>query len=139
MIKMHVNICSKRNRNVKDNRPVFLDVTKYKFPNTAIVSIFHRVSGVLLFLYLPFILWALDLSLSSGEQFQQLIINLEHPVLKLFVWLLMAALIFHLVAGIRHLLMDMGIGETHRGGRMGANIVFIVSIVLILLTGLWLW
>jgi succinate dehydrogenase / fumarate reductase cytochrome b subunit len=124
---------------VKDQRPVYLDVTKYKFPNTAIVSILHRISGILLFLYTPFLIWALDMSLSSGEQFQQLVQNLETPILKLFSWLLLASISFHLVAGIRHLLMDMGIAETARGGRVGANLVFIIAILLILAAGVWLW
>jgi succinate dehydrogenase / fumarate reductase, cytochrome b subunit len=124
---------------VKDKRPVYLDVTKYKFPNTAIVSILHRVSGVVLFLYIPFLIWALDMSLSSGEKFQQLVYSFDSPVVKGFLWILLAALIFHFVAGIRHLLMDMGIGETHKGGRMGATLVFIISILLILAAGLWLW
>lgn len=124
---------------MKDNRPVYLDVTKYKFPNTAIVSILHRISGIILFLYIPFLIWALDMSLSSGAQFQQLNYNLSLPVIKIFLWLLLAALIFHIVAGTRHLLMDMGIGETHRGGRLGANMVFVVAILLILVAGLWLW
>lgn len=124
---------------MKDKRPVYLDVTKYKFPNTAIVSILHRISGVILFLYIPFLLWALDMSLSSGEQFTQLIYHLGFPIMKFFLWVLLASVAFHLVAGIRHLLMDMGIGETHRGGRRGANLVFIISIILILVAGLWLW
>jgi succinate dehydrogenase / fumarate reductase, cytochrome b subunit len=124
---------------VKDNRPVYLDVTKYKFPNTAIVSILHRISGVILFLYVPFLIWALDLSLSSGEQFQQLIYIFNLPIIKLLLWLLLASLSFHLVAGIRHLLMDIGIAETHRGGRLGANVVFIVAVILIIAAGLWLW
>ncbi|MBA2654099.1 MAG: succinate dehydrogenase, cytochrome b556 subunit [Gammaproteobacteria bacterium] len=124
---------------MKDKRPVYLDVTKYKFPNTAIVSILHRISGVILFLYIPFLIWALDTSLSSGEHFQQLLYNFDWPVTKFFLWVLLASLIFHLVAGVRHLFMDMGIGETHRGGRLGANLVFIISLVLILVAGIWLW
>jgi succinate dehydrogenase / fumarate reductase, cytochrome b subunit len=124
---------------VKDNRPVYLDITKYKFPNTAIVSILHRISGVILFLYVPFLIWALDMSLSSGEQFQQLIYIFNLPIIKLLLWLLLASLSFHLVAGIRHLLMDIGIAETHRGGRLGANVVFIIAIILIIAAGIWLW
>jgi succinate dehydrogenase / fumarate reductase cytochrome b subunit len=124
---------------VKKQRPVYLDVTKYKFPNTAIVSILHRVSGVMLFLYIPFLLWALDKSLSSGEQFQELLQGFNEVVMKLILLVFFASLIFHLVAGTRHLLMDMGLGETHHGGRLGANIVFIVSALLILVAGYWLW
>jgi succinate dehydrogenase / fumarate reductase cytochrome b subunit len=124
---------------VKDKRPIYLDVTKYRYPNTAIVSILHRVSGVILFLYIPFLLCALDRSVSSGEEFQGLVLSLDLPIMKILAWGFLAALIFHLVAGIRHLLMDMGIGESHRGGRLGANIVFIVSALLILAAGVWLW
>lgn len=127
------------NSNVRNKRPVYLDVTKYKFPNTAIVSILHRVSGIILFLYVPFLLWALDKSVSSGQEFQGLIHTLDLPFMKMVVLFFFAALSFHLVAGIRHLLMDMGIGETHRGGRLGANIVFILSAFLILAAGVWLW
>ncbi len=124
---------------MKDKRPIYLDVTKYRYPNTAIVSILHRVSGVILFLYIPFLLCALDRSVSSGEEFQGLVLSLDLPIMKILAWGFLAALIFHLVAGIRHLLMDMGIGESHRGGRLGANIVFIVSALLILAAGVWLW
>lgn len=124
---------------MKNKRPVYLDVTKYKFPNTAIVSILHRVSGVILFLYVPFLLWALDRSVSSGDQFQGLLHTLETPLMKILLFILLASVIFHLVAGIRHLLMDMGLGESHRGGRLGANIVFVVSALLILAAGVWLW
>jgi succinate dehydrogenase / fumarate reductase, cytochrome b subunit len=124
---------------VKNRRPVYLDVTKYKFPNTAIVSILHRISGVILFLYVPFLLWSLDKSLSSGEHFQEFINSFDKVVMKLSMLIFFAALIFHLVAGIRHLIMDMGIGETKRGGRLGANIVFIISALLIIMAGIWLW
>lgn len=124
---------------MKDQRPVYLDVTKYKFPNTAIVSILHRISGIILFIYIPFLLWALDKSITSGEQYLELIHSWDAPVMKAFLMLFLASLIFHLTAGIRHLLMDMGIGESHKGGRIGANIVFIISAILILALGVWLW
>jgi succinate dehydrogenase / fumarate reductase cytochrome b subunit len=128
-----------RGFNVKNKRPVFLDITKYKFPNTAIVSILHRISGVILFLYLPFLLWMLEKSLTTDEKFQELIHLLDNSFMKLLLWLLLAATIFHLVAGIRHLLMDMGIGESYRGVRIGANMVFVIAALLILVSGLWLW
>lgn len=120
-------------------RPVYLDITKYKFPNTAIVSILHRISGVILFLFTPFLLWALDKSLQSGEQFQALLRSFDNLAMKFILWIFLAAVIVHLIAGIRHLLMDMGFGESHQGGRVGANIVFVLSAVFILLAGIWIW
>lgn len=124
---------------MKAKRPVYLDITGYKYPNTAIVSILHRISGVILFLSIPFLLWALDKSLASGDQFQALIQQFEVPAIKCLLWIFLAALIFHLVAGIRHLLMDAGLGESLRAGRLSATVVFVVSVLLILLAGFWLW
>ena len=59
--------------------------------------------------------------------------------MRLVVWGIVAMLIYHLVAGIKHLLMDIGIGETLEGGRKGAFLVLAVSAVLILLAGGWIW
>jgi succinate dehydrogenase / fumarate reductase cytochrome b subunit len=58
---------------------------------------------------------------------------------KLGVWGVLSALIYHSVAGVKHLIMDAGIGETLEGGQMAAKMVFAVSAVLIVLGGLWIW
>jgi succinate dehydrogenase / fumarate reductase, cytochrome b subunit len=124
---------------VNDKRPVNLDLTTIKFPVTALASITHRITGVAIFLALPILLWMLDRSLASPESFAQLKDLLATPIAKLVVWAMLAALIFHLVAGIKHLIMDLGIGESLEGGRRGATLVFIISVVLILLAGVWVW
>ena len=61
------------------------------------------------------------------------------PLAKLIVWGLVSALLYHLAAGVRHLIMDAGIGETLEGGKLGSKIVLAVSVVLILLAGVWIW
>lgn len=81
----------------------------------------------------------LDMSLSSEESFNQLSEFLALPLIKLIVWGVLAALAYHFVAGVRHLIMDMGIGETLEGGRLGAKITLVLSVVLIVLAGVWLW
>lgn len=124
---------------VNDKRPVNLDLTTIKFPVTAIASITHRISGVALFLALPLLLWMLDRSLASPQGFADMQNLFSSALVKLVIWGILAALIFHLVAGIRHLFMDVGIGETLEGGRRGAFTVFAVSIVLIVLAGVWVW
>ncbi len=110
-----------------------------RLPITAWVSITHRATGVILFAGVAILLWALDASLASRESFSALQETLHHPLLKLVIWAVLAGLIYHLLAGIRHLVMDMGIGETMAGGIFGARIVIALSVVLILLTGIWLW
>ncbi|MCX7124830.1 MAG: succinate dehydrogenase, cytochrome b556 subunit, partial [Gammaproteobacteria bacterium] len=96
---------------MKPSRPVHLDLTKMKFPPMAIISIMHRVSGVLLFLLLPFVLYLLHNSLHSPESFMLLQQSLTSPVMSFLVWVLICAVCFHFFAGIRHMLMDCGLGE----------------------------
>ncbi|MDX1803433.1 MAG: succinate dehydrogenase, cytochrome b556 subunit [Alcanivorax sp.] len=124
---------------MNDKRPVNLDLTTIKFPVTAIASITHRATGVAIFLALPILLWMLDRSLASPESFADLKDLMTSPLAKLVVWAILAVLLYHLVAGIRHLIMDTGVGETLEGGRRGAKLVFVISAVLILLVGGWIW
>lgn len=124
---------------VNDKRPVNLDLRTIKQPVPAIASITHRITGILIFLGLPILLWMLDRSLVSEESFDQLKETLNSPFPKLILWGLLAVLLYHLVAGIRHIIADMGIGEGLESGRLGAKLVFAVSIVLILLAGVWIW
>lgn len=120
-------------------RPVNLDLKSMKYPVTALTSILHRMSGILLFLCLFVMLYALGKSLSSEDGFNEIKGVLLSPLGKLIVWVLYSALIYHLVAGVRHLIMDAGIGETLEGGKRGSVIVIVVSAILIAVGGIWLW
>ncbi len=124
---------------VANKRPVNLDIGTIRLPVTAYASILHRVSGVILFFVVGILLWMLDLSLSSPEGFAEAKAVLSHPLVKLVFWGSLAALAYHLAAGVRHLIMDMGIGESLEGGKLGAKLVFVVSVILILLAGVWVW
>jgi len=110
-----------------------------RLPITAWTSIAHRASGVFLFAGIAVLLWALDASLSGPEGFAALQECLASPLLKLVLWAILAGLIYHSVAGVKHLIMDLGIGETMEGGTRGAKIVVALSVVLILLAGVWIW
>ncbi len=125
--------------NVKDTRPVNLDIGTMRLPITAWASISHRASGVLLFAGVAVLLWMLDTSLSGPEGFAAVRECLDGFIAKLVIWVIVAGLIYHSLAGIKHLVMDLGIGESLEGGVLGARIVVIASIVLILLTGIWVW
>ncbi|MFL0799041.1 MAG: succinate dehydrogenase, cytochrome b556 subunit [Agarilytica sp.] len=121
------------------NRPVNLDLSTVKFPITALVSITHRVSGVVLLGGILVLMWMLDVSLSSEEGFNSIKETLQAPLAKIVLWGVLAALGYHLVAGVRHLIMDLGVGETLEGGKRGAVISVVLAIVLIILAGLWVW
>lgn len=124
---------------MNNNRPVNLDLTTIKFPITAIVSILHRVSGVFIFAGVAVLLWMLDSSLSSEEGFAAVQDALASPVCKFIIWAVLAGLAYHLVAGVRHLIMDCGIGESFEGGRLGAKLVLVFAVILIVLAGVWVW
>jgi len=110
-----------------------------RLPITAWTSIAHRASGVFLFAGVGVLIWMLDTSLASPESFAALQESLSGVVFKLVLWAVMAGLIYHSVAGVKHLIMDMGIGETMEGGSRGSKIVIGLSAVLILLVGVWIW
>jgi len=124
---------------VKDNRPVNLDFTTFKLPLPAITSILHRISGGFLFIGLALLLYLLDQSLESAEGFARVTEWLGNPLVKLVTWAVLAALLYHLFAGIKHLVMDLGIGETISGGVLGARLVIAASLVAIVAAGVWIW
>lgn len=124
---------------MKKNRPVNLDISTIKLPITAYVSILHRVSGVFLFAGVAVLLWMLNTSLSSGDGFEQIKSLIASPVCKIVLWIVLAALAYHLVAGVRHLIMDFGVGESLEGGQLGAKLVIVLAAALILLAGVWVW
>lgn len=124
---------------MKDNRPVNLNLFAFKFPLPAITSILHRISGVILFIGTAVLLYLLELSLRSPAGFQQVADMLSAPLTKLVVWAILAGLMYHLIAGAKHLVMDMGIGESKQGGKTGAMLTIVLSLVAIAATGVWVW
>jgi succinate dehydrogenase / fumarate reductase cytochrome b subunit len=124
---------------VNKNRPVNLDISTLKLPITAYASILHRISGVVMLLGVAVLLWMLDTSLASQEGFFQVQESLSSPIAKAVLWFVLVGLGYHMIAGVRHLFMDLGLGETLEGGRLGARIVIALAIVQAIVVGIWLW
>jgi len=124
---------------VNKKRPVNLDISTISLPITAYVSILHRVSGIFLFAGMAALLWMLDSSLDSQESFAAVRDISSSLPCKLILWSVLAGLAYHMVAGIRHLIMDFGVGESLQGGQTGAKIALVVAVVLIALAGVWVW
>lgn len=122
-----------------NKRPVNLDIGTIKLPITSYVSILHRVSGVILFFAVAIFLWMLDSSLASEESFNQLAESFSNPVCQFIIWASLAALAYHAIAGIRHLIMDFGVGEdSFQSGRNSARAAVVVAIVVIALITWWI-
>ncbi len=126
-------------RGSKDNRPVNLELSTIKFPITALASISHRVTGVLLFVSSVLLVWALDASLASEESFNQLGQLLSSTIAKAALWVFLVIFSYHALAGIRHLIMDLGVGEDFKGGALGARILFVAAAVAAIAWGIVLW
>ncbi len=122
-----------------DKRPVNLDLRSLKYPPMAIASILHRISGLVMFLLLPIMLCYLGTSLHSQESFDELQGHLASPWSKLMLLGFGAAWVYHVLAGIRHMLMDIGIGESLAAGRRSAIAVIGLAVVLTLFLGMWIW
>ncbi|MEP7102688.1 MAG: succinate dehydrogenase, cytochrome b556 subunit [Burkholderiales bacterium] len=114
-------------------RPVFFNLTRIQMPVGALTSITHRVTGMVLALGIPLGVYALHLSLASAQSFAHLMRIAETGWFKasslLFVW----ALSHHLLAGVRHLLMDIGFGSHLASARRSAWGVNVGAIVIALL------
>lgn len=124
---------------MSSQRPINLDLASLKFPPMAIASILHRISGVLLFILLPLVLYMLSLSLQSTNSFNELKDFLLHPHIKLAVWVFISALSYHVLAGIRHIILDMGVGEDVGTAKLSAVAVIVLAIVMTCLLGMWIW
>lgn len=119
-------------------RPKNLNLFTIHFPIPAIVSILHRVTGLFLFLLIPLVLWALEYSLTdAGYEVLQQKLGLWY--VKALFWILFIPFCFHVVAGIRHLLSDIHIGDSLKAGRKMAFLTFVISILIVILAGVWLW
>ena len=127
-------------RNVKKQRPVNLDLKTIRFPVTAIASILHRVSGVITFVAVGILLWLLGLSLSSPEGFLTASAVMGSFIAKFIMWGILTALAYHVVVGIRHVMMDIGcLEETLQVGKRSAYLSFVITVVLSILAGVLVW
>ncbi|MBY5943618.1 succinate dehydrogenase cytochrome b556 subunit [Photobacterium rosenbergii] len=124
---------------VNKPRPVNLDLQTIRFPLTAIASILHRVSGVITFVAVAILLWLLGLSLSSPEGFASAAAIVDSFFVKLVLWGILTALFYHIVVGIRHLIMDMGYFEEMETGIKSAKVSFVIVGVLSLFAGGLVW
>ena len=120
---------------VKKPAPKFLNLFVIKLPPSGIVSIAHRISGVLMFVSIPVIAYLFALSLESQQGFQQVRAWLASPPALVLTVLLVWSFSHHLLAGIRHLLLDIDIGVERSQARISA---WVVNLGALLLTVLYL-
>ncbi len=125
------------------NINAFTDLPSYRLPAAGWVSILHRVSGVLMFALMPFIIWMFDTSISSEISFARFTSAFSAGMLGLpgFFWKLVTlailwAYLHHFTAGLRHLWMDVSHDAADlKFGRNSAQVTLILSLSLTVVLG----
>jgi succinate dehydrogenase / fumarate reductase, cytochrome b subunit len=128
-------------------RPVYRNIhvtqiLRYRLPPAGRVSILHRVSGAMLFLLLPFVIWLFDTSVTSEISYERFTSAFVAGIgfvpggfVKLVALALIWAYLFHFIAGVRHLWMDMTHSVSKLQGHSSALVVLVISSLLTLLLG----
>ncbi len=118
---------------MKKEQPVYLNLYKITLPVTGIVSLLHRVSGLLLVFAIPAALYLLQLSLLDAAGYEQAKSLLEHPLIRFIKIFFYTLLVFHLLAGIRFLLMDIELGVSKKMANITSRLVILITLVVMLL------
>lgn len=117
----------------------FDQLRNYRLPMPGVVSILHRISGLLLFLALPLLLWMLELSLKSERSFARFV-QFSHGWLARIVLLGLGwALLHHLCAGVRFLLLDLHLGTDRIAALRSSVAVLALSLGLALVLALYIF
>lgn len=123
----------------KHLRPKHFYLTNTRLPLPALVSILHRVSGFLLFLMIPLMLFVLQTSLESSQQFHWVMGMLAHPLVKLLVLTLLLAGSHHFFAGLRHFAMNMQKGHSLAHARNSSRLVLLLDVIVTAWVAVLLW
>ena len=127
-------------RPVDKPRPIYLNLFAIRQPLPAIVSFLHRVSGTLLFLAgIPLILWLTQKSLASAAGFAAATAALATTPGKLVLLVLAWSYIHHVLAGLRHVVLDFHIGIDLAPARSSSALVLVLSALLTLIVAVRLW
>lgn len=124
---------------MKSDRPVNLNIFTINFPLAAIASITHRITGVVLFVGLAFGLYALQMALSSPQGFAEAAVLSDTVIGRIIFLGLIFSLSYHILAGIKHLLLDFHIGDSLEAARIGSIVVIILALLDTVLFGVLLW
>ncbi len=139
---MHMTELAKKRPEFR-NINALSDLPTYRLPVAGVVSILHRISGVLMFLLLPFIIWMFDASISSEYSFAKFrsVFNngvwvLPGFLVKLVALAIIWAYLHHFMAGLRHLWMDVSHkAVTKEFGASSATFTLAASVLLTLVLG----
>ena len=115
------------------SRPVYLNLLKIKLPISGIISIFHRLTGVLMFIAIPVSLYLLQLSVDSESSYDSVASLMQYPLSRFFILLVIWSFVHHLLTGVRFLLIDVDLFLEKPSIRYSAWAVVITEFFIMLL------
>lgn len=121
------------------NRPKNLNLWTIRLPINAVVSILHRMSGMLLFLMLPFLLYAMYLSLKNEDSFNHLVLMMQHWFLKVVLIGFSWAFFHHFYAGLRHLGQDVHWMTSLQKARLSSRLVLCLVTLSVVIFAYEIW
>lgn len=125
---------------VPRQRPKYYDLNLLHLPMPGLVSIFQRITGVVMFLFLiPAVLYVLQCTLVSETGFNNWKVIFSEPIVKLIVLGFVWSYLHHLFAGIRYLLLDIHVGTALQPARASAKVVLVLGLIGTLLVGVRIW
>jgi succinate dehydrogenase / fumarate reductase cytochrome b subunit len=116
-----------------------MSIKSYNFPITAISSILHRISGVVLIIAIPLAVVGMNYSLAGPSGYEGTVTFLVKGWFSVFFWLFLSSVTYHIYAGVRHMIMDMGFGESMKVAKLTSLLVIILGVFSAILWGCYLW
>ena len=122
-------------------RPVNLPLPRLALamPITALASILHRITGIVLFGGMFYFCYLLDLAVTDASGFDKAAALVHAPLGRLALWVILTSLAYHVLAGVKHLLLDFHLGDSFAGGRAGAWISIVLAGIAGIVVAVWLW
>ncbi|BCD91767.1 succinate dehydrogenase, cytochrome b556 subunit [Francisella halioticida] len=116
-----------------------MSIKSYNFPVTAISSILHRISGVILIIAIPLVIVGMNYSLAGPSGYEDTVSVLTKSWVSIFFWLFLSAITYHVYAGIRHMIMDIGFGESMGVAKFTSLTVIVLGVLSAIFWGCYLW
>lgn len=121
-------------------RPVFLNVLQIRLPITALTSIGHRISGIVMFLLLPLMLYLIFALILPPQDYAHVMSWFHLPAVRIWLMIWLASLGFHQLAGLRHMAVDVGWLSCQKDdSRRSAFVLWVLFIIYVLALGYWVW
>lgn len=115
-----------------DSRPKYLNLIKIKLPIAGMISIFHRVTGLLLFIVIPVSLYLLQLSITGEESYKTVTSLMLHPLSLFLILLVIWSFVHHFITGIRFLLIDIEFFLNKGASRTSAWAVVVIEAIVMM-------